>query len=635
MSGGSRLKRLEEEELQEGSPVSLQTLLDLLVCVFEELRISPIAQESHVASFLQWAEPLARQVKQLRLQREDFEILKVIGRGNFSEVAIAKMRRTQRVYAMKIMNKWDMVKRGEIARFQEEREVMVRGDRRWITELHYAFQDDNNLYLVMDYYVGGDLLTLLSKFGDRIPEEMSQFYLAEMVMAVDSIHRLGYVHRDIKPDNILLDAQGHIRLGDFGSCLKLREDGMIRSSVAVGTPDYLSPEILHAVEDSSRCYGPECDWWSLGICAFEMFFGQTPFFADSIAETYAKIINFQEHFVFPRSVPEISEEARDLIGGLVCGRQQRLGRCGFEDFKGHPFFAGINWDKLRHCQPPFQPEVLNSTDTSNFDVVDDCLSDVESLSEVLEDVPLGVHLAFVGYSYTATKETGAVDRSNDIMVEISREQLSEEQDLLFQETLSQVWMPAELPPCLELPLEPEEASAEPDSCQEEAFISRTIIGNLESRLRDAERRNWELEEEIERLNLEIKTLKSAQEKELRTLQSLHSLPACSLDHTWDTLRADWRASQSTFRHGTENWRQGTWVTWLGHQKHRTVTGWVQQQSSVAPSLCKYPLVVPIHRHLLLFSRMRRPNARSEGYLLLCTAGWAFSSGACCSLIELS
>ncbi|XP_033880896.3 myotonin-protein kinase-like isoform X1 [Acipenser ruthenus] len=604
MSGGSRLKRLEEGVLQDGSPVSLQTLLDLLVCVFEELRIFPIAQESHVASFLQWAEPLARQVKQLRLQREDFEILKVIGRGNFSEVAIAKMRRTERVYAMKIMNKWDMVKRGEIARFQEEREVMVRGDRRWITELHYAFQDDNNLYLVMDYYVGGDLLTLLSKFGDRIPEEMSQFYLAEMVMAVDSIHRLGYVHRDIKPDNILLDAQGHIRLGDFGSCLKLREDGMIRSSVAVGTPDYLSPEILHAVEDSSCCYGPECDWWSLGICAFEMFFGQTPFYADSIAETYAKIINFQEHFEFPRSVPEVSEEARDLIGGLVCGRQQRLGRCGFEDFKGHPFFVGINWEKLRHCQPPFQPEVMNSTDTSNFDVVDDCLSDVnkkdcyteyvdrkESLSEVLEDVPLGVHLAFVGYSYTATKETGTVDRSRDIMVEISREQLSEEQDLLFQETLSQVWMPAELPPCLELPLEPEEGIAEPDSCQEETFISRTIIGNLESRLRDAERRNWELEKEIERLNLEIKTLKSAREKELRILQSLHSLPACSLDHTWD--------------------------------------------SSVAPSLCKYPLVVPIHRHLLLFSRMRRPSARNEGYLLLCTAGWVFSSVACRSLTELS
>uniref|UniRef100_A0A8C6WHA1 Protein kinase domain-containing protein n=1 Tax=Neogobius melanostomus TaxID=47308 RepID=A0A8C6WHA1_9GOBI len=130
------------------------------------------------------AEPLVRQVKKTRIKREDFDILKVIGRGAFSEVAVARMRSTQQVYALKIMNKWDMLQRGETACYQEEREVLLRGDRRWITELHYAFQDDNYLYLVMDYYV-----------GDHLPEDMAQFYLAEMVLAIDSVHRLGYVHR--------------------------------------------------------------------------------------------------------------------------------------------------------------------------------------------------------------------------------------------------------------------------------------------------------------------------------------------------------------------------------------------------------------------------------------------------------
>lgn len=140
-------------------------------------------------------EPIAARLKEVRLQRDDFEILKVIGRGAFSEVAVVKMKQTGQVYAMKIMNKWDMLKRGEVSCFREERDVLVNGDQRWITQLHFAFQDENYLYLVMEYYVGGDLLTLLSKFGERIPAEMARFYLAEIVMAIDSVHRLGYVHR--------------------------------------------------------------------------------------------------------------------------------------------------------------------------------------------------------------------------------------------------------------------------------------------------------------------------------------------------------------------------------------------------------------------------------------------------------
>ncbi|CAF3715488.1 unnamed protein product [Rotaria socialis] len=403
----SRLNELEHllfnSSIKDQTVLGVEALLDAFIVLYDECCNSTLRREKTIAEFIEYAKSFISRVKRCRFNRNDFETIKIIGRGAFGEVAVVKLKNTDRVFAMKTLNKWEMLKRADTACFREERDVLVFGDPHWLTKLHYAFQDGENLYFIMDYYYGGDLLTLLSKFDDHFSEEMTRFYVAEMVLAIDSLHKLGYVHRDIKPDNVLLDGAGHIRLADFGSCLRMRADGTVQSNVAVGTPDYISPEILRAMEAGQGRYGPECDWWSLGCAMWEMLFGLPPFYAESLLETYGKImmhVQKELSLPFPNDI-EVSDSAKDLLQHLLCSIDIRLGKNGLDDFKNHPFFTSIDWENLRQATAPYVPVVNSPSDTSNFDVDDIEPSNKDVVPPVSHAAFTGHHLPFIGFTHSA------------------------------------------------------------------------------------------------------------------------------------------------------------------------------------------------------------------------------------------
>lgn len=244
----------------------------------------------------------------LRMKTDDFEQIKVIGRGAFGKVQLVRHKYTRQVYAMKRLSKADLIKRSDSAFFWEERHIMAHASSEWIVQLHFAFQDSKHLYMVMDYMPGGDMVNLTSNYD--VPEKWAKFYTMEVVLALDVIHSMGFVHRDVKPDNMLLDKYGHLKLADFGTCMRMDQDGLVRSNNVVGTPDYISPEVLQS--HGKGIYGRECDWWSVGIFLYEMLIGETPFYADSLLGTYNKIMYHEDNLTFPEEVL-LSPEAISLI----------------------------------------------------------------------------------------------------------------------------------------------------------------------------------------------------------------------------------------------------------------------------------------------------------------------------------
>ena len=327
-------------------------------------------------------EELHQESEELRKTRQkqtirDYESLTVIGRGAFGEVHVCRVIKTGEIVAIKKIKKDLLAKKNQIIHVRNEQLFMSKVKSPWIVDLKASFQEDDFLYLVMEFLPGGDFMNLLIE-KDKLTEEEAKFYIAELIMAVESIHKLDCIHRDIKPDNILIDKNGHIKLSDFGLAKvsdKLYEQNAVKDEnfnpkkmthkklySCVGTAYYVAPEVLN-----KKGYGQEIDWWSVGVIFFEMLVGYAPFCAQETQEVCFKILNWEKYLQVPPEI-KLSNEANDLIKRMISDPNKRLGKNGADEIKAHPFFKGVDWEHIRETmKPPFVPEIKNDYDTKYFE----------------------------------------------------------------------------------------------------------------------------------------------------------------------------------------------------------------------------------------------------------------------------
>ncbi|KAL4307742.1 hypothetical protein HN51_042140 [Arachis hypogaea] len=386
-----------------------------------------------------------KETEYMRLKRhkicvDDFELLTIIGRGAYGEVRLCREKKSGNIYAMKKLKKSEMLKKGQVEHVRAERNLLAEVASHCIVKLYYSFQDAEYLYLIMEYLPGGDMMTLLIR-EETLSEDIAKFYIAQSVLAIESIHRHGYIHRDIKPDNLLLDKNGHMKLSDFGLCkpldcttlYTLHEnqvmddrnlaepmdiDGSIpgmdkhtswrnpreqlehwqmnRRKLAfstVGTPDYIAPEVL-----LKKGYGMECDWWSLGAIMYEMLVGYPPFYSENPMTTCRKIVHWRNFLRFSEDA-QLSPEAKDLICRLMCDVDHRLGTRGAHEIKAHPWFNGVEWDKLYEMEAAFKPQVVGELDTQNFMKFDEVDPPTNERLGSGTSRKMPKDLNFVGYTY--------------------------------------------------------------------------------------------------------------------------------------------------------------------------------------------------------------------------------------------
>ncbi|KAK4554554.1 Serine/threonine-protein kinase [Recurvomyces mirabilis] len=298
--------------------------------------------------------------RQRSLKIEDFDLLKVVGKGSFGKVMQVMKKDTSRIYALKTIRKQHIISRSEVAHTLAERSVLAQINNPFIVPLKFSFQSPEKLYLVLAFVNGGELFHHLQR-EQRFDINRSRFYAAELLCALECLHGFGVIYRDLKPENILVDYVGHIALCDFGLC-KLDMKDEDKTNTFCGTPEYLAPELLHG-----QGYTKAVDWWTLGVLLYEMLTGLPPFYDENTNEMYRKILAEPLHFPGPEIVPPA---ARDLLTRLLDrDASRRLGSNGAAEIKAHPFFHSIDWRKLldRKYEPSFKPSVVDERDTANFD----------------------------------------------------------------------------------------------------------------------------------------------------------------------------------------------------------------------------------------------------------------------------
>ncbi|BGP18339.1 Serine/threonine-protein kinase [Rhodosporidiobolus nylandii] len=334
--------------------------------------------------------------KNKSLTVDDFELLKVIGKGSFGKVMQVRKKDTGKIYAMKTIRKAHIVSRSEVVHTLAERTVLAQVRSAFIVPLKFCMQSKEKLYLVLSYVNGGELFHHLQAEG-RFSEDRTRFYAAELLSALDALHQHDVIYRDLKPENILIDYTGHIVLCDFG-LTKLNMGENDRTNTFAGTPEYLAPELI-----LGQGYTRTVDWWTLGVLLYEMLSGLPPFYEEEHQKMYRRIVS--EPLSFPRSTQQlIRPSARDLLTGLLeKDPENRLGAYGADEIRRHLWFYDLDWRRLeqRGYVPPWRPEVEGVEDTGNVD--HEFLSE-PALDSVVDSSPMilseSAQQQFAGFSYT-------------------------------------------------------------------------------------------------------------------------------------------------------------------------------------------------------------------------------------------
>mmetsp|Transcript_26895 Transcript_26895/g.39844 ORF Transcript_26895/g.39844 Transcript_26895/m.39844 type:complete len:570 (+) Transcript_26895:148-1857(+) len=292
---------------------------------------------------------------------EAFDIIRVVGKGSFGKVFLVREKETSTLYAMKVLKKDYIIRKNQVQHTKTERNVLGYVHHPFIVGLNMAFQTADKLFFVLDYCAGGELFFHLGRMG-RFPESQARFYTAQITLAIEYVHGLDIIYRDLKPENVLLDHHGNVRLTDFGLSKEGVSDDSSGANSFCGTPEYIAPEVL-----LRQGHGRAVDWWSTGALLYEMLSGLPPFYSRSREVMFEKIMKAELNF------PSfLSEAAKDLLRHLlVRDPKKRLGsgEADAGEIKAHGFFYGLDWDRLYsgNISPPWQPKFSGSLDTSLFD----------------------------------------------------------------------------------------------------------------------------------------------------------------------------------------------------------------------------------------------------------------------------